>query len=159
MIKPLTLTDNIALYAAVLSTIIFIWGLYKHFTKGAKLLVSVSKNRTIVPDPIEKGKLWVGVSVVNKGDQTATITNTHYVIYKSYLSKLFGKATQVYDVPNPWSPQPLPVVILPGEMWRGWIAQEVKSLKINLNDESIKNIVMIQVSVAHRKNTINKRLR
>lgn len=153
------ITDYIALYAAVLSTLIFIWEMYKHFTKGPRLRVEVSKDQLIIPDPAHEGKKWVSVSVTNVGDQPATITSLGCCLYKNKFDLFRKKAEACYVFPNPRLAKEMPVFLSPGEEWRPLVAQENDAQGIDLGEIAKQKIVQIQIGVSHKRKSICQRLR
>jgi len=103
----MTLTENIAIYAAILSSALFAWEIYKHFTRGAKINLVVSKNMVLIPDPIQDGKLWIKVTATNVGDQPTTLTSLNFkFVGRKFLSKKVP--SNAYYVPNNPAGESLP---------------------------------------------------
>jgi len=142
-------TDHIALYAAILSTVIFVWEIYKYSTRGARLKVRVGKDKLIIPDPVEEGKLWVSISISNVGDQPTTLTGIGSEVFSNWRDKLRKKPDSCFVFPNPKMAEPLPRLLSPGQEWRGFIAQANERADVDLGELCKDKIVIISVSVAH----------
>jgi len=102
--------DPVALYAAILSTMIAIWEYTKWRARNC-IEVKCNANMLFIPSP-DKNK-YIVANVTNKG-QTAT-TITHFALYywKNGFDKFFNRARQSFIV----NTDQVPKVVQPGEQW------------------------------------------
>ena len=108
--------DPIALYAAILSTIIAIW---EYIKWRARNCIEVKCNTNMLFIPSKDKNKYIVANVTNKG-QTAT-TITHFALYywKNRFDKFFNQAQQSFIVNTDQVPQ----VIQPGEQWMAQVIQ------------------------------------
>lgn len=85
-VAPYTFTPNelltlgIAAYAAVVSTFVLGWDVYKWLTSGAKIDLSASAGMKIFGGPITDSKTYISITAWNVGDQPTTIKLWRYVL-------------------------------------------------------------------------------
>jgi hypothetical protein len=115
----LSTTVFVAWWGATLSTIVFLWDIYKHRTAGPKLRFSLQTGMESINSPRYEGKKLMLANVTNYGDRPTTITNLGYLYFKR--RRFFRKpiADKAAIVPNPSPGQPLPFELKPGAVWMG----------------------------------------
>jgi hypothetical protein len=85
--------DPIAIYAAVLSTFVFLWNVYVWWNSGPKLAVSATMNMLVIggfPTDDEK-KLYLIVRATNVGSKKTTVTNVVIFSFNSLWQRLRGR--------------------------------------------------------------------
>jgi len=152
----MSITEIIAVYAALLSSLLFLWEIYKHFTRGAKIRLEVSKDTVLIPDPIEEGKLWVRVTATNLGDQTTILKS---LSFRFFNEKIFKRkfSNKAYFVPNNPAGESLPKKLQPGDQWTGVIAQIGDEFDLSNLEGLMK--VQIELYASHRTKPHKKVLR
>lgn len=117
-------TTIVAWWGAVLSTIVFLWDIYKFRSAGPKLRFTAQTGMESVNMPLYQGKTLILANVTNYGDRPTTITNVGYLYFKGrkhFRKKIPDKAAVV---PSPSITQPLPFELKPGIVWTGLIIQD-----------------------------------
>lgn len=109
----------VAWWGAILSTIVFLWDIYKYHHAGPKLRVSVSTGMIMVPSKDER--TFIVTEVTNAGDRPTTITNLGLAYFEKKWSwgHLRNRATKLAVVNSPNTAQPLPWELKAGTLWRG----------------------------------------
>jgi len=74
-------TSIVAWWGAILSTIVFLWDMYKHNTAGPKLRFTVQTGMETLNMPRFEGRTVILTNVTNYGDRPTTITNLGYLYY------------------------------------------------------------------------------
>ncbi len=117
-------TALVAWWGAALSTIVFLWDIYKYRTAGPKLRFSVQTGMQSINMPQYEGKRLILAKVTNCGDRPTTITNLGYLYFEKrrFLRKRIPDKAAV--VPNPSTVQPLPFELKPGARWSGIAIQD-----------------------------------
>jgi hypothetical protein len=117
-------TSVVAWWGAILSTIVFMWDIYKHRTAGPKLRFTAQTGMESVNAPRYEGKTLILANVTNYGDRPTTITNLGYLYFKGkrFLRKKAPDKAAI--VPNPSTAQPLPFELKPGAVWMGIAIQD-----------------------------------
>jgi len=152
--------EIVAYYAAFLSTAVFVWEIYKHHTKGAKLRVNIGLNQVIIPAaPGEDGILWVSVTIVNIGDTPTTLTGISCKLYTNWVKSLQNKAHLAFVFPNIKFANTLPTLLNPGEKWCGLVPQKCENNGIDLLRSARDEIAMMEVDASHLKKAATHRLR
>lgn len=117
-------TAFVAWWGATLSTIVFLWDIYKYRRAGPKLRFSVHTGLESVNMPQYQGKRLILANVTNYGDRPTTITNLGYV----YFTKRRFLGNKIPDkaaiIPIPSTTQPLPFELRPGTLWTGIAIQD-----------------------------------
>src|ERR1035438_6599831 len=114
----------VAWWGAILSSIVFLWDIYKWRTAGPKLRLRVQTGMEMLNAPEYAGKTLLLMEVVNYGERSTTITSAVLVSYTSFLSRLRKRHDRVFVIPFPNSEQPLPFELKPGSIWRGMGVQD-----------------------------------
>lgn len=164
MFSLTSVTDYIAVYAAVLSTLLLIWDVYKHKTRGARLALRANKNLQIhggTAFQYDQDELWASVSVTNVGDLPITLTSFGVTIYTSTFNRWRGKAKgdKSYALLSPRVAVNLPVKLGPGDEWRPLVKQKVPNLPLDIGEELKTNVLVFEIWVANRKRPYTTRLK
>lgn len=114
--------DIVALYAALLSSMIAIWEVIKWRGRNA-VHVSCKVNMQLIPSV--DNQTYVVVTVINRGDRQTTITHFFGYYWDSWLDKIFNRNRKAFFINN----HEIPKVIVPGEQWIGQVNQnEIEEL-------------------------------
>ena len=128
--SSITLTDAIAIYAAVVATFVLVWDIVKFWRTGKpKIVVTMATNIIIVGGV---GPLVIGgppkhfrITITNRGDVGTTLTNLTLVAYRTRFHRLKKRSSLFNAVANnPNTAQPMPMVLGPNHTWTGLIRQE-----------------------------------
>jgi hypothetical protein len=117
-------TKIVAWWGAILSTIVFLWDIYKHRTAGPRLRFTAQPGMETLNLPMYEGMTVILANVTNYGDRSTTITNLGYLYFKGrqfFRKKMSDKAA---IVPNPSAALPLPFELKPGVVWMGIAIQD-----------------------------------
>jgi hypothetical protein len=76
-------TDYAAIYAAVLSTVVAGWNIYKQVTSGPKLVGFVTSGMTTPAYPL--GNKFIAISISNRGSGETTLAGISVVCYKKRI--------------------------------------------------------------------------
>lgn len=109
--------DLVALYAAILSTIIAVWELIKW---RARNRVEVRCNPNMIFMPSTDKKKYVVTNVINKGEFPTTITHLLMFYWKNRADKVFNRNRQSFIVNS----DQVPKILNPGEQWMGQALQD-----------------------------------
>ncbi len=110
--------DPVALYAAILSTVIAIVGLYQWWARNR---ISVKCNGNMVMIPSVDDHRYISVTVTNTGVSATTITGLYFHYWESPWKRIFrSKAAQTYFAHKVKTPHVLP----PGEQWQAQVPQD-----------------------------------
>jgi hypothetical protein len=104
--------DVVAIYAAILSTLIAVWEFFKWRGRNA---VEVRCNPNMLFVPSSDDKKYIIANVTNKGNHQTTITHFVGYYWKNRFDKFFNKNREAFIVSCP----DLPKVVHPGEQWMG----------------------------------------
>ena len=80
-------TNLIAIYGAVLSTVVAGWNIYKQVTRGPKLVGSVTPNMNEFDATLLGVNSCVDLILSNRGNAETTITNVVVLCYKNRLDR------------------------------------------------------------------------
>jgi|HubBroStandDraft_2_1064218.scaffolds.fasta_scaffold11147_4 hypothetical protein len=122
MVSPTTI---LACWGAGLSTIVFLWDIYKYRKAGPKLRFEVYAHNRMVPS--SKQRVYIRSVVTNRGDRPTTLTNVvlYYFASRWSLARLRNLPTEsaganaLLTSPE----QALPYELKPGTMWSGMTEQ------------------------------------
>lgn len=114
----------IALWGAILSTVVFLWDIYKWRTAGPKLRFVMQAYMEPVNWPEHDGKRFITFTVTNYGDRPTTITDLGYFYYRNrrWISRK-TPPDKCALVVGPSPAQPLPFELKPGTRWIGMTFQ------------------------------------
>ena len=117
-------TSIVAWWGAILSTIVFLWDIYKHRTAGPRLRFTAQTGMETLNIPMYEGKTVILANVTNFGSRPTTITNLGYLYFakrRHFRKRIPDKA---FVIPNPSTAQPLPFELKPGVVWMGIAIQD-----------------------------------
>jgi hypothetical protein len=117
-------TTIVAWWGAVLSSVVFLWDIYKWWTAGPKIRFSVQSGMESINMPEYDGKTLILAKVTNYGDRPTTITNLGFLYFGSIWSKLRKKSDKAFIIPNPSTVQRLPFELKQGSIWSGVAIQD-----------------------------------
>ena len=147
-------TNIVAWWGAILSSIVFLWDIYKWRTAGPKLRLRVQTGMEKLNAPEYEGKTLLIIEVVNYGERPTTITNAVLVSYSSFLSRLRKRHDRVFVIPIPSREQPLPFELKPGSIWRGMGVQDR-----SLEDAARSGCLYCLVAHSHRSAPVRQRVK
>jgi len=153
VVAIITLTDILAIWGALVATIVLLWDIYKWKTSGARVIFHAKPNMKISENigDCPKDKTYVHMEAVNNGDQPTTVTKTTCFYYKSWIDRLLRKPTSQYYI-KPGG-DPLPYVLEPGKIWNGLANQDGF-------DELLGNgVLLFALDLSHKKKPQRCRVR
>jgi hypothetical protein len=117
-------TDFVAWWGAILSSIIFLWDIYKYRNAGPKLRFHVQPGMIMLPSADKR--TFIQTEVTNYGDRPTTLTNiTFYYFEKPWSwARLRNRPTTAGVLNNPNPEQPFPCELKAGGVWRGLTEQK-----------------------------------
>jgi hypothetical protein len=116
-------TAVVAWWGAILSTVVFLWDIYKYRHAGPKLRIGINAGMLMVPSADKR--TFVVTEVMNIGDRPTTLTNLGLAYFEKRWSwkRLRNRATKLAVVVTPSAAQPFPWKLEPGGIWRGMTEQ------------------------------------
>jgi len=118
-------TIGIAAYAAIVSTFLFGWDVYKWLSSGAQIDLSASMDMKLVGGSFADPRTYVTVTAVNVGDRPTTIVNLGGMYfdswYHAYVTK--RKPKQAFIISTPSEARPIPYRFEVGDQWIGMAIQ------------------------------------
>jgi hypothetical protein len=108
-------------YAAVVATGALFLEVRRWFESGTRLNVSYMLDAITIPR--NGDKIYIVITVANRGDTATTITNLGFQAYDSRWQRFWGKASTSFIANNPSQGQPIPHFIEPGGRWMGMCIQ------------------------------------
>lgn len=120
----LTVTDILALWGAILSTIVLVWDIAKWHLSGPKLRLNVNTGMKSVNIPEYEGKTLIHATITNYGDRPTTLTHLVFKHYPKGQKRFRRQADKNLWVGNPSPAVPLPYELKPGQMWNGTAFQD-----------------------------------
>ena len=122
-------TKLFAWWGAGLSSVTFLWDIFKYFRLGPKLRFKVVPGMVLMPS--DGQKTFIQTEITNCGDRPTTLTNITLSYFEKQWSwaRLRNRPSRAAVLINPSIPdsnvsQPLPCELKPGGVWRGLTAQE-----------------------------------
>lgn len=119
------LTLGIAVYAAVVSTLVLGWDAYKWLASGPKVDLTVTTGMKlfggVIPDP----KNYISVTAYNIGDRPTTITNLGGMYFDSWWRAYLTpkKFSRAFIITLPSQAQQIPYRFEVGDQWVGLAEQ------------------------------------
>jgi hypothetical protein len=119
------LTRLVAWWGAILSTIIFLWDIYKWKTSGPRLKVDISANMQYFEQGTGRvdDKDYIVLNISNTGQRLTTITNVGMQYFESRIKRMLRKPTASFIVPTPNQHYPTPHKLEAGTTWMATIIQ------------------------------------
>jgi hypothetical protein len=150
-INPTTL---VAWWGAILSSVVFLWDIYKYRHAGPKLRVGVNPGMILMPSA-DKRTLVV-TEVMNIGDRSTTLTNLGLAYFEKKWSwkRLRNRADKLAVVTSPSVAQPFPWELKAGGLWRGMTEQTAE-----IEEWSRKGILYFDIYHSHGKKPVRRRVR
>ncbi len=147
-------TKIIAIYAAVLSSIVFLWDIFKWRSAGPKLLFIVLSGMKNANSLRLQDKTVITATVSNTGDRPTTITTMGFIHYSSWWSYIRKKPDRAMVVVHPNEYDRLPVVLKLGEIWRGFNEQDSEMVEM-----AAKGRLYCYISLSHTVELVKRRVR
>ena len=104
--------DPIAIYAAVLSTIVFIWNVFVWWRTGPRLKVSASSNMKMFGPGARDNSTYIVANVSNVGTQQTTITHVIGFAYRNRWDRIRNKPAEAFVVNDAMPAYPIPYVLM-----------------------------------------------
>lgn len=148
-------TLAIAIYGAVVATMVFGWDVLKWLATGPRLKVSVTAGMVEVEGHSVRPGRRVVCIVVNRGDMATTITHlAGYRYSKPWHRHVPWIRREEFFIKGPLGSQPLPYVLQPGQQWMGLANQTDAML-----DQIRTGALFLGVEHSHSDTGIYKRVR
>jgi hypothetical protein len=119
-----TLTTQIAIYAAVLSTIVFVWNVFVWWRTGPRLKVSASSNMKMFGPGVSDDSTYIVTNVSNVGTQQTTITHVVGFVYRNRWARFRNKRSETFVVNHTMPAYPLPYVLPAGQTFMSMALQD-----------------------------------
>lgn len=146
-------TKFVAWWGATLSTVVFLWDIYKYRTSGPRLRFSVQTS--VIMMPSEDKKQYILTEVTNYGDRSTTLTNIGLCHFENPWSWSHWRnrpmKAAVLNNPNP--AQPFPCELKPGGVWRG-LTEQLPELK----EWATRGVLYFNLYHSHRPKPVRKRV-
>jgi hypothetical protein len=126
----------VAVYAAIIGTSAFLLNLKSWVDSGVKLRLSLMDGMTMGGGPDLDERNLLILTVTNRGDAPAVITNMILFEIRSPLQRWRIRPAKSYEITNPQlkgSPRNIPSDLEPSKRWTGAIRKR-DDLEINLHD-------------------------
>jgi hypothetical protein len=126
----------VAVYAAIIGTSAFLLNLKSWVDSGVKLSLSLMDGMTMGGGPDLDERNLLILTVTNRGDAPAVITNMILFEIRSPLQRWRIRPAKSYQITNPQlkgSPRNIPSDLEPSKRWTGAIRKR-DDLEINLHD-------------------------
>lgn len=150
---PSSITEIVAWWGAILSTVVFAWDVIKWRLAGPKLRLSVNSGMESVGIPEYEGHTLISATVVNYGDRPTTLTHMVFAHYKNFWNLLRNRTDKNVFVGNPNLSSQMPYELGPGAMWNGIAFQD----KI-IETATRHGYLVCQIFHSHRKRPVKKRV-
>jgi hypothetical protein len=118
-------TISIAAYAAIISTFLFGWDVYKWLSSGAKIDLSASMDMKLLGGPYPDSRTYGTITAVNVGDRPTTIVNLGAMYFDSWFRAyvIKRKHKQAFIISTPSEARPIPYRFEVGDQWIGMAIQ------------------------------------
>jgi len=122
---PLSGTELVAWWGAIVATGLLLLEVYKWRATGARLRLIVQSGMKLKGHPTRDNETLISVCVTNIGDRPTTITTVALRHFLSWWDRFRKKASQNFIIPNPnLNHHTLPHVLEVGKEWIGGITQD-----------------------------------
>lgn len=115
--------NAVAIYAAVVSTLVFMWQVYVHFREGPRLRVRANPNMRFVQDGGLSKESYIMINVSNRGSSDTTITHVVAFAYDGWLKRLRSKPSVTMIINHDSASYPIPYVLEVGRMFSSMARQ------------------------------------
>jgi hypothetical protein len=129
-----TPTLIVAIYAAVLSTLVFLWQIIVYLRDGARLKVSASSNMQMIDDNGLQPKKYIVVNAVNVGTADTTITHVVAFTFANRLQYWRRKQRKAFIVNHASHAQPIPYVLEVGRQFMSLASQTSEMEELSRTD-------------------------
>jgi len=144
----------IALYGALISTIVLLWDIYKWKNSGPKIIGKIKTNMIGIDDLKYKNENLILVTISNIGDKPTTVTSLTLSFYNSAISKILKISKNHYWVETPSYSNPTPYLLRSGSEWTGIVVQNEKFEKL-----SKTGILICSIHFSHTKKCTDFRVK
>ena len=112
--------EPVAMYGAIVATIVLIWdGVKWYADQQAKLDVHLATGMRSFNIPHLEGKVLMVLRATNMSSRATTITHMTMQLYPSWWTYVRHKPIKSWIVTDFLPSQPLPYVLEPGKIWTG----------------------------------------
>ena len=122
------MVNMIALYAAIVATVVLVWDIYKWKTSGPEISLTASPNIKVLGDPELEGKTYISIEARNIGSRPTTILKLGFLYYKNWWHRVRGKHEVFLWVVHPHTQHGIPYVLQQGTVWNG-LAHQNKDIE------------------------------
>jgi hypothetical protein len=117
----------VTIYAACLSTAVFIWQVLVYLREGARLRLSASANMKMFEEGFQASELskdtYIVLNATNVGTADTTVTHVLAFAYKNRLQKWRRKPEKSFIVKHVSATHPIPYVLEVGKMFMSLVRQ------------------------------------
>jgi hypothetical protein len=118
--------DVVAAYAAILSTIVFLWQVYTWWRKGPRLRLALATNMVTYGSAGKSNDSYVTYNVANIGDADTTITHVAIYGYPNWWTRVRRRPTLTAIVDHAVVAYPIPYVLKPGQTFMSMAIQSTQ---------------------------------
>lgn len=109
-------TQFLAVWGAVVSTIALLWQIFQWTRANPRIAAKVQMNESHSSASDD----WISFELRNRGGKPTTIEEIMFVDHESWWSRLAGYPNRIENIyVSHKSTMPLPIVLDPGEVWKG----------------------------------------
>ena len=117
--------DPIAIYAAIVATVVLLWDIVKWIKSGPKVILNCYTGRELygAEGLLSQfaGKTLTHIKVQNRGSKATTLNNVIVKHYKNNWDRIYKKPDHQGIIANPKITQDFPCSLAPGDEWSGGI--------------------------------------
>jgi hypothetical protein len=154
------LTTILAIWGALLSTVVFLWDIRKWLYNKPRIATRVEFHKAMEED----GEGWISYEIRNRGGRATTIEELKLVKYRDGIWGWL-RFYEIYE--NEWVKHPdtvkLPVVLQPGELWKGHspLSKEGRRFSTGLDHDALiaKGRLYFKIRCAHSDRLISGKVR
>ena len=153
-----TLTSVLAIWGAALSTITFVWNVWKWRRENPRIAVKVEALESHETD----GFRGISYELRNRGGKMTTIEEIMLVKYQPGFWGLLGLYEHCrYESQASRKSVKLPVALQPGGVWNGYtqIAEERSLTGMDTNDLILKGRLFYKIRCAHTDRLISGKVK
>lgn len=132
-LEIITTLDPVAVYAAIVATVVLIWDVVKWIRSGPVLKLECMPGRKIVGGGQSNrfsDKTITHIKVSNRGSKATTLNNVAVIWYKNFWDRIRNKPAMQGLIPDPKLTQDFPYELAPGSEWSGAIDEGSLDKKI-----------------------------
>jgi hypothetical protein len=153
--KSMSPTGIVAWWGAILSTVVFLWDVYKFRTAGPKLRFSVRTGMQSINLPGFDGKTLIQTEVTNCGERPTTLRTVglYYFEHPLSWSRFRNRPTKAAILPDPNPGRPFPFELKPGAVWTG-LTEQIPEIE----EWATKGILYFDLYHSHSEKPIRRRV-